>query len=99
MSKSTNQTASSSYHNKEVPTLVPPEKRIISKEDSILLELRSNPAEAASMKYKLNQCILKGMEEIHILMQCRADGKRLMAGLGLTDANAQRNRWKSMMMQ
>ena len=81
----------------QVLVLVPPTKSKLNKEDSIIFELRTDPANADSPKYKFAQRILKGTEEIHILLQWRKDGDKTITGLAVADGVAALHMWESMM--
>ena len=81
----------------QVLALVPPGKTQLSKEDSIMVELYTDPADTSSAKYKFAQRILKGTEEIHVLLQWRKDGQRVITGLALKQGTPQLHMWRSML--
>ena len=81
----------------QVLALVPPGKTRLSKEDSIMVELYTNPTDTTSVKYKFAQRILKGAEEIHVLLQWRKDGQRVINGLAIAQGSPQLHMWRSMM--
>ena len=80
-----------------VLVLVPPTKSKLNKEDSVIFELRTDPTNVDSPKYKFAQRILKGTEEIHILIQWRKDGDKTIAGLAVADGVPTLHMWESMM--
>ena len=81
----------------QVLALVPPGKTRLSKEDSIMVELFTNPNDTISVKCKFAQRILKGTEEIHVLLQWRKDGQRVINGLAINQGSPQLHMWRSMM--
>ena len=86
-------------HPKKKPllSLVPEDDVPLTRENSIQLELKTNPTEDASPKYKMSMRILEGSEDVRTILRWRRDLEQVTHGLNLTTAANMRVMYLKMM--
>ena len=89
-----------SSHGSGKETLLPliPKEAPLNKENSVTIELRTNPADANSAKLKITMRVLRGDEDLRSMVQWYEDlTSKVMVGLNLTTGLAQRNMVRNLM--
>lgn len=70
--------------------LVPESKIVLNKDNSVQLEIATNPADIAnSPKYKMNVLILQGHEDIRSILQWKSDVNKVLHGMNITQGHQQ----------
>ena len=88
------------HHGSGKETLLPliPKEAPLNKENSVTIELRTNPADANSAKLKITMRVLRGDEDLRSMVQWYEDlTSKVMVGLNLTTGLAQRNMVRNLM--
>ena len=88
------------HHGGGKETILPlnPKEAPLNKENSVSIELRSNPADANSAKLKVTMRVLRGDEDLRSMIQWHMDlNSKVIVGLNLTTGPAQRNMVRNLM--
>jgi hypothetical protein len=77
--------------------LLPEEKQMLTKDNSISVDIRTTPADADSPKYKISVRVLSGHEAVRSVIQWRKDTAKVIRGLNITTALNKTTMLESMM--
>ena len=68
-----------------LPLTLDRDQSVLDKNNSITYELRTDPREAASAKYKLTVRVLEGNESVRAIINWKRDVERVLHGLNVTE--------------